>query len=88
MNPPPFDIEAHVHRHGEALRRLARELVAEAADAEDALQDAWLGALRSPPRHTASVGGWLATLVRNVVGKSRRRRRRRDQREGVAAALR
>lgn len=48
MNPPPFDLEAHVHRHGEALRRLARELVASAADADDALQDAWLAAVRSP----------------------------------------
>ncbi|HEX6812546.1 MAG TPA: RNA polymerase sigma factor [Planctomycetota bacterium] len=88
MSPPPFDITAHVVRHGAALRALAIELVGDAATADDVVQQTWLGALRRPPRHDAAIGGWLATLLRNVVRGFNRRDRRRVRREAAVASAR
>ena len=39
---------------------LARELVRDAASADDVLQETWLAALERPPRGGANVRGWLA----------------------------
>lgn len=85
MTPPPFDIETHVARHATALRALAVELVGDAATADDVVQQTWLGVLRHPPRHDAAIGGWLATVLRNVVRFGQRQQRRRVRREQVAA---
>ncbi|HEU4420318.1 MAG TPA: sigma-70 family RNA polymerase sigma factor, partial [Planctomycetota bacterium] len=84
LTPPPLDLAAHVARHAAGLRQLALELVGDAG-ADDAVQQTWLAAMRHPPRHDASIGGWLATTLRNVVRGSRRQQRRREQREQVAA---
>jgi RNA polymerase sigma-70 factor (ECF subfamily) len=87
MNPPPFDIEEHVSRHGAALRQLAIQLVGASA-ADDAVQETWIGAMRQPPRDHRSHGGWLATLLRNVVADMRRSTRRRSRREQIVAMAR
>lgn len=83
--PPSSDFTEHVFRHGAALRQLARELVG-TASADDVVQETWLGALHRPPRHDASIGGWLSVLLRNVVRTARRRDRRRSRREQAFAS--
>ncbi len=84
----PFDLDAVLAQHAAALRRLAGELVRDPTAAEDAVQEVWLGALRAPPPHQDSVGGWLATALRNVVRKVRRGEDRRRRREEMAASWR
>jgi RNA polymerase sigma-70 factor (ECF subfamily) len=85
MDPIAFDLEPHLQRHGTSLRRLAHELVHDRAAAEDAVQETWLRALRRPPQREPQVGGWLATVLRHVVGRSLRGERRRGRRERDAA---
>jgi DNA-directed RNA polymerase specialized sigma24 family protein len=75
MTPAPFDLAAHVARHAAGLRQLALELVGDSG-ADDAVQETWLAAMLHWPRHDASIGGWLATTLRNVVRGSRPERPR------------
>jgi RNA polymerase sigma-70 factor (ECF subfamily) len=84
MNPTPLDLDQELRRHGGALRRLARELVRDGAAADDAVQETWLHAARRPPDERAQLGGWLATVLRRVVARSRRGERRRVERERAA----
>ena len=86
MSPPPFDLAGALLRHGHALRALAGQLVRDEHVADDVVQDVWLAALRRPPRHHDSVGGWLATALRNVVRGWRRKERRRAAHEAACAA--
>jgi RNA polymerase sigma factor (sigma-70 family) len=64
--------------HADWLRRLAVH-VARGRDAEDALQDTWLAALRSPPDAGRPAQPWLAEVLRNFV-----RRRARTERSRAA----
>lgn len=74
-------------RHREWLRRLAARLVTDEADAEDAVQQTWLAALRHRPRAGAPVKGWLATVLRNAVRKRHRETTRRNTRERTVATV-
>src|SRR5688572_5621324 len=85
MSRPPFDAAAELHRHGAALRALAIELVRDANVADDVVQDVWLAALQRPPRHHDSLGGWLATALRNVARGRQRKQRRRAAHEAERA---
>jgi RNA polymerase sigma-70 factor (ECF subfamily) len=85
---PPFDVEQQLQLHGRALRGLARELLHDGNAADDAAQEVWVQALRSAPRHGASPGGWLRTVLVNVVARLRRSERRRARHEAVGAARR
>ncbi len=49
--------------HGEFVRALARRLVGDGDTADDLAQEAWLAALRRPPR--GAWRPWLAAVVRN-----------------------
>ena len=61
------------------LRRLARRLVADDAQADDLVQEAWLAALDEPPERVRNLNGWLRQVVRNLASRARRREvRRRD----------
>jgi RNA polymerase sigma factor (sigma-70 family) len=63
----------------EWVRGVARALVFGEQEAADLEQDAWLAALRKPPRHGASIRGWLGTVVRRIAArKGGRESRRRD----------
>src|SRR5262245_44905476 len=64
------------------LFRVALALAPDAASAEDALQETWLVALRSAPRHDLArpVVPWLAGILRKKVHDARRRARRPDER--------
>ncbi|HLQ38136.1 MAG TPA: sigma-70 family RNA polymerase sigma factor [Planctomycetota bacterium] len=87
MTPRPFDAELSLRRHGASLRQLAAELLRDPGSADDAVQEVWLGALRRPPRHEGSVGGWLATALRNVARRLRRGEARRARRESIVARV-
>jgi RNA polymerase sigma-70 factor (ECF subfamily) len=71
--------------HRDGVRRLARSLVRGEADADDLEQDAWLAALRRPPRHAGSPRAWLAAVTRNLAFNRRRATARRAAHERAAA---
>jgi RNA polymerase sigma-70 factor (ECF subfamily) len=70
--------------HAGWVRRLARQLTSD-AEVDDAVQETWIAALRSPPDRRGETRGWLGRVVGNVVRTQRRGRSRRTRREWVAA---
>jgi RNA polymerase sigma-70 factor (ECF subfamily) len=70
--------------HREWVRRLARALVYDESRADDVEQDAWLAALRHPPRHDTGLKSWLRRLVRHRVANARRAATRRKAHESIA----
>lgn len=81
LGAPPEAVRAH----GAALRALARALLGDGAAADDAVQDTWVRYLERPPAAGAGLGGWLATVLRNLVSNRRREEARRAERERAAA---
>jgi len=83
MNPHPSErSSAELLAQVGWVRALARELVpADPFLAEDVVQDTVLAALRRPPDGERSLGGWLATVVRNLARQNRRGDARRRARE-------
>jgi RNA polymerase sigma factor (sigma-70 family) len=71
-------------RETELLRRIARGIVLEPGLAEDAVQEAWLAALRAEPA-AARCGGWMTEAVRRIALGLRRGEARRASRERAAA---
>jgi len=80
-----------VERYAPGLYRLAFSLVGNAADAEDVLQETFVGAFRHLPRfeQRASVRTWLSRiLVRQAARHHRTRARLRAvRREGPAGSI-
>ncbi|AKJ26868.1 RNA polymerase sigma factor [Caldimonas brevitalea] len=70
-----------MRRHNRRLYRLARATLHDAAEAEDALQEAYLSAYRSIAafRGQSSVSTWLSRLVLNECLGRLRKQSRRDQ---------
>lgn len=68
-----------------ALRALARRLVRDEHDAEDAVQETWTRALASGPADHGGIGRWMETVLRNIVKDGFRGRGRRAARERMAA---
>lgn len=73
-----------LQRHAGFLRRLARALLADPAEAEDLVQDTWLVALRGGARG-ARPRAWLAAVARNLAHTRNRAGARRTARERAAA---
>jgi RNA polymerase sigma-70 factor (ECF subfamily) len=71
-------------RHQGFVRRLAHELVRDAARADDLVQETWVQALRHPPR-ADSARGWFRTVLRNLASRSAREAWRRAEREAAVA---
>ena len=67
------------------VRGLARELVADAAEAEDVAQDALVSALEHPPREPGAWPAYLRALLRNAFLQRRRSGERRAVRERAGA---
>jgi RNA polymerase sigma-70 factor (ECF subfamily) len=67
------------------IRRLAGSLVQDGADADDALQEARLALVRTPPRRIEDPRPWLAKVAINFLRRRRREERRRERRERRAA---
>jgi RNA polymerase sigma-70 factor (ECF subfamily) len=72
-------LPADLARETEALRRIARGVLFEPALAEDAVQEAWLAALRAP--NASVTGGWLGESVKRIARGIRRRESRQTERE-------
>jgi RNA polymerase sigma factor (sigma-70 family) len=73
--------ECLMRRYNRRLYRLARAVLRDDAEAEDALQEAYLSAYRSMSqfRGDASLGTWLSRLVLNECLGRRRRGARRQK---------
>jgi RNA polymerase sigma-70 factor (ECF subfamily) len=72
--------EQLMRRYNRRLYRLARATLRDAAEAEDALQEAYLAAFRAMPqfRGDASLATWLSRLVLNECFARQRRGARRE----------
>ena len=63
MSPStPVTIE-ELLTHARWLRLLVRRMLDDPATADDVVQQTYLSALRSPPRHRTGLRGWLATVL-------------------------
>lgn len=71
-------------RHGDFVRALARELLADEHEGEDLAQEAWLRFLRRPPA-AGAMKGWLRRVMRNLSIERLRGRARVSAREEQAA---
>ncbi|HSW16138.1 MAG TPA: RNA polymerase sigma factor [Ramlibacter sp.] len=76
----PAAFEAVMRRHNRRLFRLARSMLRNDADAQDALQDAYVLAFRSIAafRGDCSLITWLSRIVANECLARQRREARRD----------
>jgi RNA polymerase sigma-70 factor, ECF subfamily len=77
----PAAFEGLMRRHNRRLYRIARALLQDAAEAEDALQEAYLAALGALDRFRAesSLATWLSRVVVNeCLGRIRRSARRQQ----------
>ncbi|MEM8885555.1 MAG: RNA polymerase sigma factor, partial [Planctomycetota bacterium] len=78
-SPSPESLLAHASW----VRGLARSLLHDDQAADDVVQEAWLAALRRPPRRLTR--GWLGRVVRNAAATHWRRESRLRGRERGAA---
>ncbi len=70
-------------QHRAWLASLARTLVGDPSSADDLVQQTWIAALTRPPRNSAALRGWLATVLRNENRQRIRGEVRRRAREGA-----
>lgn len=73
----PPDVTAILQRNNQRLFRIARSVLKDPAEAEEAVQDAYVRALSNLDglREQASLGAWLARITLNeALGRLRRRR--------------
>lgn len=70
--------------HRPRLRAVAYRMLGSTAEADDAVQDAWLRLRRVDPAAIDNLGGWLTTVVARVcLDALRSRRARREEWSGV-----
>ena len=67
------------------LRRLARGLVRDPAEAADVEQETWAAALAARPDPGRPLRPWLRTVLLNVIRMRHRGRGPREEREAVFA---
>ena len=65
--------------HRPRLRAVAYRMLGSLAEADDAVQDAWLRVSQADTSEVENLGGWLTTIVARVALNMLRSRRRRDQ---------
>ena len=85
MSQPHPHLLQDLERTRPALRRLAMHLLRDESAAEDAVQEAALRALKSPPPSRGNSAGWLRVVTQNAALQRLRARRRRRERERRAA---
>ena len=67
-------------QHRPRLRAVAYRMLGSVAEADDAVQDAWLRLCRSDADQIDNLGGWLTTVVaRECLHMLRSRRQRREE---------
>ena len=67
------------------LSGTVQRLLSDDNEVQDLVQDTWVRALRSAPPTRTSLGGWFATITRNLARDRHRGRARRRAREEAAA---
>ena len=85
MPPPPEPTADTLLRNTRWVRSIAESLVTDPADADDLAQEAAVTALRSPPRRSTNLKGWLQTVMRNALRQRHRAATRRPRREAAIA---
>jgi RNA polymerase sigma factor (sigma-70 family) len=73
--------------HAGWLNRLARHLVRDGDAAQDAVQEVWLAAGRTPPERGRPPRPWFARVLRNVVRRQARAEGRRRRWEAEAGEM-
>ena len=77
-------LAAQFEDHRPHLRSVAYRMLGSLAEAEDAVQDAWLRASRADADEVENLGGWLTTIVsRLCLDRLRARSARREDLIGV-----
>ena len=72
-------LAARFEQHRPRLRAVAYRMLGSLAEADDAVQDAWLRLSQSKTEQIDNLGGWLTTVVaRECLHMLRSRRRRRE----------
>jgi RNA polymerase sigma-70 factor (ECF subfamily) len=72
-------LDDRFERERPRLRAVAYRMLGSVAEADDAVQDAWLRLSRTDSGQIDNVGGWLTTVVaRECLHQLRSRRRRRE----------
>jgi RNA polymerase sigma-70 factor, ECF subfamily len=75
----PDERAAVFEQHRGHLRAVAYRMLGSRAEAEDAVQEAWLRLQRTDTRDVLNLGGWLTTVVARVcLDQLRARRTRRE----------
>src|SRR5918992_1115995 len=70
--------------HRGHLRSVAYRMLGSHAEADDAVQDAWLRVSRAGASEVQNLGGWLTTVVARVcLNMLRSRKTRREESLGV-----
>jgi RNA polymerase sigma factor (sigma-70 family) len=69
------ELAAEFEKHRAHLNRVAYRMLGSNAEAEDAVQEAWLRLSRADAAAVANLGGWLTTVVARVCLDLLRRRR-------------
>src|SRR5919108_857657 len=70
--------------HRGHLRAVAHRMLGSVAEADDAVQEAWLRLSRSDTREVKNLGGWLTTVVARVsLNMLRSHASRREEPIGV-----
>lgn len=81
MSSTPAFSADQLLKHSGWARSLARQLVVDAATAEDVVQDTWITALREQPSTDRPLRPWLERVIRNFAANSRRNRKTRARHE-------
>src|SRR6188508_2481239 len=73
-------LAARFEEHRTHLRAVAYRMLGSLAEADDAVQNAWLRVSRSGADEVENLGGWLTTIVARVcLNMLRSRNRRREE---------
>lgn len=79
-----IDVQQLLSTH-DFVRRLAHSLVFDQQRVDDVVQEAWVAALRRPPRQRAAVTAWFRATLHNLARRGSRDEARRRRRERAAA---
>jgi RNA polymerase sigma-70 factor (ECF subfamily) len=80
------DLAAQFEAHRGHLKGVAYRMLGSLAEADDAVQEAWLRLSRSDMSDVANLGGWLTTVVARVCLDMLRARKSRRE-EGIASEV-
>lgn len=80
MNGPSPHSEDSIRELSRSLHLLARDLVSDAAAADDLVQDAWVAFLEAPKESIRHLGRWMRSVMRHgAIRDSRRANLQRDR---------